>query len=176
MFLKWQLLFAGCNDWVSANCFVGPQYAVVMVVHTAMNVRCGRNRVDGRLRSTLRPWRTAKVCEQGLTLWSLGDLDAGIWIRQQFITWANVDLDLCHHVASLGQKNISPCILKELIFGLWGSIPCMLMPWLLKLPEHQQVWYWLCSTDNIYCCPRVNFTYLGRAKSKIWLKMWMYLL
>ena len=25
-------------------------------------------------------------------------------------------------------------------FKLWGSIPCLLMPWLLKLPGHQQQW------------------------------------
>ena len=24
------------------------------------------------------------------------------------------------------------------MFWLWGSIPCLLMPWLLKSPEHQQ--------------------------------------
>ena len=45
-----------------------------------------------------------------------------------------------------------------------GSIPYLLMPWrllmpwLLKSPEHQQAWYWLCRTDNSYCCSRVNHT------------------
>ena len=43
------------------------------------------------------------------------------------------------------------------LFQLWGSIPCLLMHWLLKSPEHQQAWYWLCRTDNMYCCSRVNF-------------------
>ena len=47
----------------------------------------------------------------------------------------------------------------EGIFRLWGSIPWLLMPWLLKSPEHQQSWYWLCWTDNMYCCFRVNFIY-----------------
>ena len=28
------------------------------------------------------------------------------------------------------------------IFQLWETIPCPLTPWLLKLPEHQQEWYW----------------------------------
>ena len=42
------------------------------------------------------------------------------------------------------------------IVRLWGSIPCLLMPWLLKSLEHHQAWYWLCRTDNIYCCSRVN--------------------
>ena len=31
-------------------------------------------------------------------------------------------------------------------------VPFLLMPWLLKLTEHQQVWYWLCRTDNMYYC------------------------
>ena len=42
------------------------------------------------------------------------------------------------------------------ILWLWWSIPCLVMLWFLKLPEHQQTWYWLCSTDNTYCCSRVN--------------------
>ena len=60
--------------------------------------------------------------------------------------------------------------------GFWGSIPCLLMPWLLKSPGHQQAVYWLCRTDDMYCCSRVNFIYLGQAKSKIQFKMWIYLL
>ena len=35
-------------------------------------------------------------------------------------------------------------------------------------------WYWLCRTHNIYCCSRVDFNYLGQAKSKIWFKMWIF--
>ena len=62
------------------------------------------------------------------------------------------------------------------IFWLWESIPCLLMFWLLKSSEHQQAWYWLCGTDNMYWCFRVNFIDLGQAKSKIQFKMWIYLL
>ena len=40
----------------------------------------------------------------------------------------------------------------------------------------QQAWYWLWRTDNTYCCSRVNFMYLGWARSKILFKMWVYLL
>ena len=61
------------------------------------------------------------------------------------------------------------------IFQLWGSIPCLLMRWLLKSPGHQQTWYWLCKTDNMCCCSRVNFVCLGQAKSKIRFKMCLYL-
>ena len=62
------------------------------------------------------------------------------------------------------------------IFQLGQSIPRLLMPWLLKSPEHQQAWYWLCRTDNMYCCSRVNFISLGQANPKIQFKMWIYLL
>ena len=63
------------------------------------------------------------------------------------------------------------------IFRLWWvSIPCLLMPWLLKSPEHQQVWYWLCRTVNMYCYSTVNFTNFGRAKFKMQFKMQIYLL
>ena len=58
--------------------------------------------------------------------------------------------------------------------GSVGSIPCLLMPWLLKWPEHQQARYWLCRTNKMYCCSRVNFIDLGQAKSKIRLKMWIW--
>ena len=52
----------------------------------------------------------------------------------------------------------------------------LLMPWLLKSPEHQQAWYWLCRTDSMYCCSRVNLIYLDQAYSKIQSKMWVYIL
>ena len=39
----------------------------------------------------------------------------------------------------------------------------MLMHCLLMSPEHQQAWYyWLCKTDNLYCCSRVNVIYLDQ--------------
>ena len=61
------------------------------------------------------------------------------------------------------------------ILGLWRSTPCLLMPWLLKSPEHQQACHWLCRTD-MYCCSKVNFIYSRQTISKIWFKMWLYLL
>ena len=62
------------------------------------------------------------------------------------------------------------------LFRLWGSIPCLLMPWLLKWPEHQLAWYWLCWADNMSCCSRFNFIYLDQAKSKKRFKIGIYLL
>ena len=59
------------------------------------------------------------------------------------------------------------------IFRLWGSIPCLVMP--LNSPMHQQAWYWLIRTDNMSWCYRINFIYLGQAKSTRRLKMWTYL-
>ena len=62
------------------------------------------------------------------------------------------------------------------IFWFLESIPCLLLPLLLKSPGHQQAWYWLRRTDNMHCCSTVTFIYLGQAKPKIRLKMWIYLL
>ena len=62
---------------------------------------------------------------------------------------------------------------RDRIFQLWGSIPCLLMHWLLNWPVHQQVWYWLCGTNNMYCCSRVDFIYFSLTKSKIWFKIWI---
>ena len=50
------------------------------------------------------------------------------------------------------------------------------MHWLTKSPEHQQAWYWLCSTNNMCCYSRINFIYLSQTKSKIWSKMQIYIL
>ena len=62
------------------------------------------------------------------------------------------------------------------IIRLWGSVPYLLMPWLLKSPEHQQAWYWLYGTANMSTCSRVNFVYLRQAKSEIRFNMWLFLL
>ena len=35
-----------------------------------------------------------------------------------------------------------------------GSIPCLLMLWLLKSPEHKRAWYSLCMAENMHCCSR----------------------
>ena len=65
---------------------------------------------------------------------------------------------------------------SDRIFWLCESIQCLLMLWLLRSPEHWQAWYKLCRTDNMCCCSRINIIYLGHVKSKIWLKVWIYLL
>ena len=62
------------------------------------------------------------------------------------------------------------------IFRFGGSIPCLLMHWLLKSPVHQQASYCLCGTDNIYFCSRLISSTWVELKSKIRFKMWLYLL
>ena len=57
-----------------------------------------------------------------------------------------------------------------------GVNTMLVMHWLLKSPMHHHTWYWLYRTDNMYYCSRVNVIYFGRARSKIWFKMWIYLL
>ena len=49
-------------------------------------------------------------------------------------------------------------------FGPTGRRKNRTLPWLLKSPEHQQAWYWLCRTHGMYWCYTVNFIYLGQAK------------
>ena len=73
-------------------------------------------------------------------------------------------------------ENLNPSDAGDRIFWLWQSIPCLLISWLLQSPEHQQAWYCLCKTDSMYFCSRVNFISLGRAKSKIQFKMWIWIL
>ena len=90
--------------------------------------------------------------------------------RHQAITLTNADMFKMRSV------HLNSSDTGDRIFRIRGLLPCLLMPWLLKSPEPQEAWYWLCRTDNIYCCSRVHFTYLGEAKFKIWFKMWTYLL
>ena len=39
------------------------------------------------------------------------------------------------------------------IFRLWGSIPCLLLPWPFKSPGHQQKWYWQYRIGNMWVAP-----------------------
>ena len=62
----------------------------------------------------------------------------------------------------------------EGIFRLCGSVPCLLMPWLLKSPGHQQAWYLQYRIGNMYTCSILNF--ISQIKSKIWYEMLMNIL
>ena len=44
--------------------------------------------------------------------------------------------------------------------GLTRSISCLLMPWLLTSPGHQQPWYWLCRICRSWSYLRKHFKYL----------------
>ena len=50
------------------------------------------------------------------------------------------------------------------VFCLWGSTPCLLMLWLLKSPQHQQAWYWLCRTYKIYSLFQSQFHLHGSSQ------------
>ena len=54
-----------------------------------------------------------------------------IWFQRD-VTW-NMIMHHLHLINSLDAGDGT--------FQLWVSIPCLLMPWLLKSPEHQQTWY-----------------------------------
>ena len=69
---------------------------------------------------------------------------------------------ICCHMTSLGNSELNDMdflTLETEYSGFWASIPCLLMRWLLQSPDHQQARYWLCRTDNMYCCFTVNFIY-----------------
>ena len=46
--------------------------------------------------------------------------------------------------------------------------------WGANVLMHQDVWYWLRRMDNMCGCSRVNFVYLGQAKSKRRFKTWIH--
>ena len=73
------------------------------------------------------------------------------------------------HFTNIDKVHVNTSDAGNRIFQLWavGSIPCLLIRWLLKSPGHQRAWYWLCRTDNMYCCSRVNLIYSSQAKSEI---------
>ena len=57
------------------------------------------------------------------------------------------------------------------IFRLWWSIPCLLVPWWLKSPGHQQAWYWQFRIGNMQGCSVVNLVFFCWTKFKIWYEM-----
>ena len=86
----------------------------------------------------------------------LSKLSRGWWFETQ-------SRPLWHHFNGLpGENKVTLKYMGESIksydaghgiFRLWGSTLCLLMLSLLKSPEYQQVWYWLCRTDGMLLCP-----------------------
>ena len=89
---------------------------------------------------------------------------------------SEIGLKITHSNNSSRVQCINSSDAGDGIFCLCGTIPCLLMHWLLQSPEHQQACYWLSITDNMHHCSRLNFIYLGQVKSMICFKMWLYLL
>ena len=64
--------------------------------------------------------------------------DIGIWY------WLDIFLfgKYCLIAAIMSIETILTLLMLETEYtGFRGSVPCLLMPWLLKSPEHQQAWY-----------------------------------
>ena len=61
---------------------------------------------------------------------------------------------------------------------IWSiHVPCLLMPWLLKSPEHQQARYWQCEIGTMQSYFIVNsYLIFCWTKSKIWYEMLIHLL
>ena len=83
----------------------------------------------------------------------LTEICVAIWCHKASMSWI---IYMLYHIYLLlpsileheSAKVINSSDAVDGIFRLWESIPCLLMPWLLKSPEHQQVWY--CRTDSIH--------------------------
>ena len=78
----------------------------------------------------------------------------------------------CHNSLS---KKINSSDAGEGKFWFWDVNTMLADALAPKVARLQQPWYWLWRTDNTYCCFRVNFIYLGEAKSKIRFKMWIHI-
>ena len=96
-----------------------------------------------------------------------------IWIEMCLIGHVNWGLVYSEYIWMLALIHSSGAV--DRILRLVELIPCLLMLWFPKSPKHQRVQHWLCRTDNKHGCSRVHFIDLNQAKSKIWLKMWIYL-
>ena len=106
-------------------------------------------------------------------IWWFINLSLGIGNQSSFShTWFRMHQSSCKkmYLKQSSDKCWSFCL------SLLGSIPCLLLRWLLKSAVHQQAWCWLRRTVNIYCCSRINFICLCQSKSKVKFQMWIYLL
>ena len=127
----------------------------------------------------LRVWERERPCRASFAIyWQTDQLPCRRWWSRLLWWCLRWNRSYEDGDGTAGHREWMVCILTLLMLemeysGLVGSVPYLLIPWLLKSPEHQQAWYWLCRTDNMYCC-RVNCIYLGQAKSKIWFK-WEYI-
>ena len=116
------------------------------------------------------------------------------------IPQAMLTQNLCHHITILGHKELirihwgimGKIIYVQHVMHGWvmtsytmvqnvinssdaRSLQCLLMPWLINSPGHQQARYWLYKISNMYGCSFVKLVFLCWTKSKIWYEMWMYL-
>ena len=107
-------------------------------------------------------WTVLMISQHWFRLW-LGA------VRQQAITWAHVDPDFCHHMASLGQNELTHWPLRdvEVILQMYCSNSIYaLMSWALIL------WNWfLMSTTELHssklvqvmaCCHQATSHYLSQ--------------
>ena len=69
-------------------------------------------------------------------------------ILSNFINIIPVDA-LSPDIMRSTQGVILALLMLETEYSVFWTIPCLLMPWLLKSPEHQQAWYFLCWTELI---------------------------
>ena len=81
-------------------------------------------------------------------------------VKLRLIGWKNV-----------GFTTFNPSHTGNGYFIQTGSIPCLLMTWLMMSPGHQQTWYWLHNISSILSYTRVNFTNIDYFNDENWYKM-----
>ena len=75
-------------------------------------------------------------------------------VRQQAITWASVDLDLCHHIASLGRNELIHCESLHSSLGKFYVVVCSLKSTWIHFIHLQIQLSW-----SDYQHPRLAFAY-----------------
>ena len=103
------------------------------------------------------------LCFVNLTIISLDNglstdqCEAIIWTNIEILPIGSLGTNFCEILIKIHTfpfKKIHLLILEtENSCFAWGSIPCLLMHWLLKSPDHQSSWYWLCRIQSKFAVP-----------------------
>ena len=66
---------------------------------------------------------------------------------------------LCRIFSSWSTKRVNtPHVMWKMAYSVWNmSASCLLMPWRLPSPGHQQTWCWLCNKDRFCSSFQVNY-------------------
>ena len=103
--------------------------------------------------------------------------DSDVWQRLAMIrfTWKIFNTHLSRRQLqeshSFNGNRLALNVQGPSYLGLTMSISCLLMPWLLTSPGHQQPWYWICRKGRFLSYLRKDFKYLRRTNMENWHEM-----